>query len=288
MAPQVLQGMYSSQADMWSIGVITFMLLSAAKPFYHKRRRVVIDQIMRGKYSFSAATWENISDQAKDFVAKLLVVHPNKRMTAEEAIQHEWIENREELPNVLPRDESLAKIHDNLSNYRHTSVLKKLALTVIAHRSTQKDIIKLRTVFEKYDTGKDGVLSFEEFRCALADVGYPEETMADIFQSIDVNKNGHLMWTEVRHNESWRKGALRSVVDLLNSFSFAKKFLAATIEAQGHIKEDRIAEAFDRLDADDSGYISAKNLREFLGEDCSAEEVEQIIKSADTSKDGKM
>jgi hypothetical protein len=44
------------------------MLLSSSKPFYHKRRRVVIDQIMRGKYAFSAATWETISDDAKDFV----------------------------------------------------------------------------------------------------------------------------------------------------------------------------------------------------------------------------
>ena len=142
MAPQVLQGMYTSQADLWSIGVIAFMLLSASKPFYHKRRRVVIDQIMRGNYEFSAATWESISDEAKDFVSKLLVVHPKKRMNAQEALGHPWIQHREELPDDLPRTESLMKIHDNLSNYQHTSELKKLALTVIAHRSTQKEIVK--------------------------------------------------------------------------------------------------------------------------------------------------
>ena len=204
------------------------MLLSASKPFYHKRRRVVIDQIMRGKFSFSAATWENISDDAEDFVKHLLVVHPKQRMTAEQAMKHPWIEQREELSDSMPRQESLAKIHDNLSNYRHTSELKKLALTVIAHRvstgcklsqwtaldfshpfavlllllkSTQHEIMKLRTIFEKYDTEKDGVLSFEEFEAALKDIEYPEETIGDIFNSIDINKNGHIMWTEVsRHS----------------------------------------------------------------------------------------
>ena len=64
--------------------------------------------------------------------------------------------------------------------------------------------------------------------------------------------------------------------------------MAATIEAQGHIAEDRIAEAFDRLDADDSGYITPENLRSFLGNDWTKEQVDEIIRSADTGKDGKI
>jgi Ca2+-binding EF-hand superfamily protein len=70
--------------------------------------------------------------------------------------------------------------------------------------------------------------------------------------------------------------------------AFLLQFLAATIEAQGYIAEDRIAEAFDRIDSDDSGYITTENLREFLGNDCTPEQMEDIIRSADTSKDGKM
>lgn len=77
----------------------------------------------------------------------------------------------------------------------------------------------------------------------------------------DINKNGKIMFTE---------------------------FLAATIEAHGHIQEDRIAEAFDRLDADDTGFISRKNLREVLGKGCSSEEINAIMSSADKDKDGQI
>jgi hypothetical protein len=66
------------------------------------------------------------------------------------------------------------------------------------------------------------------------------------------------------------------------------EFLAATIEAHGHIEEARIAEAFDRLDSDDSGFISRKNLREVLGKGCTAEQIDAIMKSADVNGDGKI
>lgn len=66
------------------------------------------------------------------------------------------------------------------------------------------------------------------------------------------------------------------------------EFLAATIEAHGHIEEARIAEAFDRLDADDSGFISPKNLRQVLGKDCTSEQIAAIIKSADINGDGQI
>lgn len=64
--------------------------------------------------------------------------------------------------------------------------------------------------------------------------------------------------------------------------------MAATIEAHGHIGEDRIAEAFDRIDSDDSGYISRQNLQDFLGDQCTKEQVDEIMESADSNKDGRI
>jgi calcium-dependent protein kinase len=81
-----------------------------------------------------------------------------------------------------------------------------------------------------------------------------------IFDSLDVNQNGHINWTE---------------------------FLAGTIEARGHIEEEHIAEAFDKLDSDKSGFISPKDLLEFLGKDCS-KEADEIVRSADKNRDGKI
>ena len=66
------------------------------------------------------------------------------------------------------------------------------------------------------------------------------------------------------------------------------EFLAATIEAQGAISEERLAEAFDRLDSDDSGYISAENLSEMLGKDFPQDEIDAIIQEADLTKDNRI
>lgn len=261
MAPQVLQGIYSSQADLWSTGVIAYMLLSASKPFYHKRRRKMIDLIMRGKFEFYAPVWKDISDDAKSFCTALLQVDPKVRLTAAAALEHSFIVSRETLPTEVPSEETLKAVDDCLLNYRQTSELKKLALNVIAHRSTAEEILQLRQAFDAYDTSNDGIITYGEFKEALARLDYGDKELQSIFSSIDVNRNGYIQYTE---------------------------FLAATIEARGHIEEDRVAEAFDRIDADDTGYISRKNLREVLGKEYTLEKVNKIIEDADTDKDGRI
>jgi calcium-dependent protein kinase len=144
----------------------------------------MIDQIMRGAFSFQSPVWDMITDDAKDFVRKLLVVDPRKRMNAYQAIHHSWIVNRENHPEDTPPEDVLLAIDDSLLNYRQTSKLKKLALTLIAHRSTSKEILELRKVFDAFDTEKNGVLSYDEFKGALEKMGYNEDEMSTIFSSI--------------------------------------------------------------------------------------------------------
>uniref|UniRef100_A0A7S3P976 Calmodulin n=1 Tax=Amphora coffeiformis TaxID=265554 RepID=A0A7S3P976_9STRA len=261
MSPQVLQGVYSSQADLWAVGVIAYMLLSTSKPFWHKKRRVLVDKIMRVSYTFDAPVWQGLSEQSKDFCSKLLLMDPKERMTAAMALQHAWITHREQLPDELPSEEILRSVDDSILNYKDSYFLKKIGLNVIAHRSSTKEIEELRKAFAAYDTSRNGVITFEEFKAAMTKMNYSDETIAEIFTSLDVNGNQKIMFTE---------------------------FIAATIEARGLIAEDRIAEAFDRLDSDDSGYISKSNLKSFLGDDITDEECKKIMKEADTDQDGKI
>mmetsp|Transcript_1637 Transcript_1637/g.2346 ORF Transcript_1637/g.2346 Transcript_1637/m.2346 type:complete len:597 (+) Transcript_1637:176-1966(+) len=261
MAPQVLQGIYSSQADIWAIGVISYMLLSASKPFYHKRRRRLIDQIMRADFNFNAPVWEQISDDGKAFVSALLVIDPKVRLTAPQSTDHPWIVNRQILSHEVPTEEVLNAVGDCLVAYKETSQLKKIALNVIAHRSTSDEILQLRKAFETYDIRRDGIISFEEFKLAIEKMEYSDEDLQEIFESIDVNNNGRIMYTE---------------------------FLAATIEAHGHIEERRIAEAFDRIDCDDSGFISKANLKEIMGNQMSNKKIDEMMKTADTDGDNKI
>ena len=130
MAPQVLQGVYTSQADLWSVGVIVYMLLSAHRPFYHMRRKVMVDAIMRASYDLNKPYWEGISEDAKDMVAKLLVVDPKKRMNATNALQHAWLSKEFQACHRAPPQSVAAATVEGLLAYKNTSELKKIALNV--------------------------------------------------------------------------------------------------------------------------------------------------------------
>lgn len=92
VAPEVLaHDQYSSQVDLWSIGVIVYILLCGFPPFYGDNDAHMFKKIKAGAYKFLSPYWDPISDDAKDFVAKLLVVDPRKRMTAAEALNHRWL-----------------------------------------------------------------------------------------------------------------------------------------------------------------------------------------------------
>jgi len=92
VAPEILQARgYDKQVDMWSIGVITYILLCGFPPFYNEKLQLLFEQIMRADYDFPVDYWSEISDNAKDFIRRLLVVEPSKRMTSEQALEHPWL-----------------------------------------------------------------------------------------------------------------------------------------------------------------------------------------------------
>lgn len=91
IAPEVLKGSYTTQCDNWSMGIVLFIMLSGKPPFGGKSNKEIIDNVLRGSYSFSTPVWENISDQAKDFISKLLTRQADERLTAEEAYNHPWL-----------------------------------------------------------------------------------------------------------------------------------------------------------------------------------------------------
>jgi serine/threonine protein kinase len=104
VAPEVLSGNpYDSAVDLWSIGVITYVLLCGFTPFYAENQRELFEQILSADFSFPSPEWDEISDSAKDFINHLLVVSPNERLTADTALEHPWIVNEapsRELPQL--------------------------------------------------------------------------------------------------------------------------------------------------------------------------------------------
>ncbi|KAJ3242116.1 calcium calmodulin-dependent protein kinase type 1G [Chytriomyces hyalinus] len=92
VAPEVLRKRgYGREVDLWSIGVISYILLCGYPPFYDQNNAVLFRQIMSGRFEFDSPWWDNISKEAKDFIRRLLVLDPKQRYTAKQALAHPYI-----------------------------------------------------------------------------------------------------------------------------------------------------------------------------------------------------
>ena len=92
IAPEVLKGSYTTQCDNWSMGVVLFIMLSGKPPFGGKTNKEIIDNVLKGTYSFNTPVWDQISAEAKDLISNLLNKEADERITAEEAYAHPWIQ----------------------------------------------------------------------------------------------------------------------------------------------------------------------------------------------------
>lgn len=115
VAPEVLKACgYGPEVDLWSIGVITYILLCGFPPFYHEELPLLFDQIMEAQYEFPEEYWDPISQDAKDFIKKLLVVEPEQRMNTTQALDHPWLVNAEK------QNKPLSKMGSKLGQYVQT------------------------------------------------------------------------------------------------------------------------------------------------------------------------
>jgi len=92
VAPEVLTATgYDVACDIWSVGVITYILLSGHIPFDGPDEEKVFDKILSADYSFPSPLWDPVSEEARDFITKIFVVEPKQRMTSSECLQHPWL-----------------------------------------------------------------------------------------------------------------------------------------------------------------------------------------------------
>merc|ERR1719326_342248 len=94
VAPQVLAGKYNQASDLWSIGVIMYVLLCGYPPFFGETDAEVLSKVRLGNFSFNAADWKNVSDDAKELIRMLLKMNPKDRYSAEQALNHTWIKDK--------------------------------------------------------------------------------------------------------------------------------------------------------------------------------------------------
>lgn len=148
-------------------------------------RKNVIAKILKGDFSFDGRRWNTISPNAKSFVQQMLQSDPMKRPTAEMVSQHLWLKQQEfDTTKNESEIETMDFVQAALRNFAGYGTLKKLALMIIAHKSTSKELGFLRTHFSNYDKEKNGVISLPEFEECVSPYGYTHEEIVTMFQGI--------------------------------------------------------------------------------------------------------
>ncbi|GJV74137.1 calcium-dependent protein kinase 28-like protein [Tanacetum coccineum] len=263
VAPEVLKRRSGPESDVWSIGVITYILLSGRRPFWDKTEGGIFREVLRNRPDFRRKPWPTVSDSAKDFVRKLLVKNPLARLTAAQALSHPWVRVNGNA-SLIPLDISV------LSNMRHFvkySRLKQFGLRALASTLDEEEISDLKDQFHAIDVDKSGAISLEEMRQALAkDIPWKmkESRVSEILQAIDSNTDGLVDFTE---------------------------FVAATLhvhqlEEHNNEKWQKISKAaFEKFDVDKDGYITPEELKMHTGLKGS---INPLLEEADLDKDGKI
>ena len=264
IAPEVLQKSYNNKCDIWSAGVITYILLSGMPPFNGQSDQEIMKKVREGQFSFEDRIWQTISDNAKDFIRSLLTYNKDERPSAQEALQHRWIT---ELVTLNVDDSTAMNALGNLSKFKSDVTLKQATYSFIASQlmsKTERD--NLSKVFKAFDKNGDGKLSMEEVKQGYLDhYGriMSDEEVEEMFRSVDTDNSGFIDYTE---------------------------FVVAATNQQNLTSQEKLAAAFKMFDKDGSGIITADEIREVLcfggSNALTAEAVDSIIKQVDDNGDG--
>lgn len=116
VAPEVLKGCYTEKCDIWSCGIILYILLCGYPPFKAKNIESLISLIEKGNYGFDSLEWNQVSNEAKSLISRMLIYNPKLRPSAEECLNDLWLKK-----TLIPLEcgkEKLEKALINLKNFR--------------------------------------------------------------------------------------------------------------------------------------------------------------------------
>ncbi|XP_060196602.1 calcium-dependent protein kinase 26-like [Lycium barbarum] len=260
VAPEVLRKRYGPEADIWSAGVIIYILLSGVPPFWGESEQEIFDEVLHGDIDFELDPWPKISQGAKDLVRRMLVRDPKKRLTAYEVLCHPWVQ----IDGVAPDKPLDSAIFTRLTQFSAMNKLKKMAIRVIAERLSEEEIAGLKEMFKMIDTDNSGQITFNELKIGLKKFGanLNESEIHDLMKAADIDNSGTIDYGE---------------------------FVAAMLHANKIEKEDYLFAAFSYFDKDGSGYITSDELQKAC-EEFGIEDVhlEEMIQEADQDNDGRI
>ncbi|XP_020878721.1 calcium-dependent protein kinase 22 isoform X3 [Arabidopsis lyrata subsp. lyrata] len=264
IAPEVLEESYGKEIDIWSAGVILYILLSGVPPFQtgicNCVYSCIVDaEIKEGRLDFESQPWPLITFKAKHLIGKMLTKNPKERISAADVLEHPWMKS--EAPDQPIDNVVLSR----MKQFRAMNKLKKLALKVIAEGLSEEEIKGLKTMFENMDTDKNGSITYEELKTGLNRHGskLSETEVRQLMEAADVDGNGTIDYIE---------------------------FISATMQRHRLERDEHLHKAFQHFDKDNSGYITKDELEIAMKEHGMGDEAnaKEIISEVDKNNDGKI
>ena len=237
---------YTEKCDVWSCGIIMYILLTGLPPFNGDSDEEIVTKIKNGRFNMEKYPWPIISSQAKDLIKKLLEFDPNKRVTAEEALNHPWFESKQvqsEDNAGLLKIKNPNKLLNNLINFRSDNILGNTVFAYLIHNNIQlNQVHEAIKLFNKIDKNGDGQICREELYKGLESFlklsGKELKEKVDIiFNNIDTDHNGYIEYEE---------------------------FLRAAVDKEYFLSDNFLRFAFDYFDRDKNGEISYNEIKQLF------------------------
>ncbi|CDW74871.1 protein kinase domain containing protein [Stylonychia lemnae] len=264
IAPEVLTSSYDQKCDVWSIGVIMYMLLSGKPPFDGVDDKQIIKKVKKGEIHVNTIEWKKKSRDAIDLLKKMLTKEAQKRVSCQEALDHPWIRK---LGKAFVDKSEITAALNNLRNFKIVGKLQQAALTFIVTQLLGKsEIDPFRKVFNKLDRNGSGMVTREEllqmFKKYLGkDISDME--LDRILAQVDADLSGEITFSE---------------------------FLVACINPKEILTTDRLQAAFNTFDIDQSGFISMDEIKKAL---CAGKNIDdkvwaKVVEQVDINDDNEI
>ncbi|KAI3512028.1 hypothetical protein L1887_19191 [Cichorium endivia] len=260
VAPEVLRKFYSQECDIWSAGVIIYILLSGVPPFWDETEQGIFEQVLKGDLDFNSEPWPSISESAKDLVRRMLVRDPKRRLTAPEVLRHPWVQDN----GVAPDKPLDSAVLSRLKQFSAMNKIKKIAIRVIAENLSEEEIAGLKEMFKMIDADGSGQITLEELKKGLEKVGadLKDSEIVHLMEAADIDNSGTIDYGE---------------------------FVAAMLHINKVHKEDHMYAAFSYFDKDGSGYITADELQQACEQFGLGDiHLDEVMRDIDKDNDGRI
>lgn len=261
IAPEVINKNYNEKCDIWSCGILFYILITGTAPFQGSNQEIK-DKISKSDFEIPLDKIQNISDSSRDLLKKLLEPDFNKRVSAEEVLNHEFFTKFIEEENFIQSK----KLFDNLSNFHFRDKLQEaIYLYLLNNVLTQNEQHVIIKHFKAMDENNDGFLDKKELKDGFEKMGklYNDKEIDKLFEEIDLDGNGVISYSE---------------------------FLAAAINKEDLLSDERMEKVFKMVDKDKNGKLSIEEIEDVFKNNKQFDKVEwiELINEVDLNGDGEI